>query len=234
MAAEKLARFTLPSGASQGGGQGQARGIFILFWSDGRSVGRSLAPRNHLGPAHSFSNAGNVARKNSSDDGCGKRSDSASACMRATDYSFLFRPPMSLRPSRLAPDGRRRRRARAPIAALPQWDFWLARVALLQFLASNPPPSPADRPTDRHPAGLALGSHVGGNNRDRPGCSPPPPPPSPRANVQMTRDESVRDPKPKNGATNALVPGCPLAAGLSLLLLLHCTRCLSVCWPPCA
>ena len=99
---------------------------------------------------------------------------------------------------------------------MPQWDFWLARVALLQFLASNPPPSLADRQTDRPAvapparAGLALGSHVGGNNRDRVVLRPPP-----CANVQMTRDESVRDPKPRNGAVNALVPGCPLAGWLT-------------------
>ena len=153
MAAEKLARFPLPSGASQGGGQGQARGIFILFWSDGRSVGRSaaLSPLEIISVRHThfptlamwpgkippMTDAANEATR--------------LACARPTIPSSFARQCLSVHRDLLQTAGGRRRRARASIAALPQWDFWLARVALLQFLASNPPPSPADRQTDIQP-----------------------------------------------------------------------------------
>jgi hypothetical protein len=54
------------------------------------------------------------------------------------------------------------------------YDFWLARVALLQFLASNPPSS--SFLFTLLPDGLALGSHVAWGQQPLP---PPPPQPPP-------------------------------------------------------
>ena len=104
-------------------------------------------------------------------------------------HAATIRLPMSLHPDLLQ-------------TALPQWDFWLARVALLQFLASNPPPSSSllrqqtdgRTRTDGQPVWhLAVTSP-----RRRRGATTS----SPLANVQMTRDESVRDPRPKDGASH--------------------------------
>ena len=214
------------------------RHIYTFF---GRSVVRSaaLSPASRrksprlVRPAHSFS-AGSVARKNSSDDGCDAESNSA--CMRRRSLLPLPLPlPMSLHQARLAPDGRTRRSAYVLPQSVPsQWDFWLARVALLQFLASNPPPSPADRRTDRQPASVrpppapvwhlavTLGATTAATGLFSVLRHPP------CANVQMTRDESVRDPRPKNGsAANAPVPGCPLARWLASP---SPHTALSVCW----
>ena len=208
MAAEKLARFTLLPSA------GPARGIFILFLV-GRSFGRPLShPHrvgNHLGwsgrPAHSFS-AGSVARKNFSDDGCDAESNSA--CMRRRSLLPLPLPlPMSLHQARLAPDGRTRRSAYCPspspvsgIFGLPElhyYSFWHQILLLRQQTDTQ-----IDAPV-WHLA-VTLGATTAATGLFSVLRHPP------CANVQMTRDESVRDPRPKNGsAANAPVPGCPLA-----------------------
>ena len=97
--------------------------------------------------------------------------------------------PANVSPSRLTPD----RIAPVGFLACPSCIITVFGIKSPSFFL---PPSPADRRTDAdgRAAGLALGSHVASSS----GATTS----SPLANVQMTRDESVRDPRPKDGASH--------------------------------
>ena len=131
MAAEKLARFTLQPGGVEGGPE-----AYLYFF--GRSPGRPLQEitsvvRRFIGrPTHSFS-AGSVARKNSSNDGCGRGGgEQLACCMRRFACQCLSIQTYS-RPH--CPSG---------IFGLPElhyYSFWHQIPLLL-------PPSFASRQTD--------------------------------------------------------------------------------------
>ena len=168
-----MARFPLPSGASQGGGQGQARGIFILFWSDGRSVGRSaaLSPLEIISVRHThfptlamwpgkippMTDAANEATR--------------LACARPTIPSSFARQCLSVHRDLLQTAGgggvRVRRSPHCPsgifgLLELHYYSFWHQILLLRQQTDAQ---IDSQRPSAAARAGLALGSHVGGNNR---------------------------------------------------------------------
>ena len=158
MAAEKLARFTLQPGGVDYGKEGKREGQRHIYTFFGRSPGRPLQEitsvvRRFIGrPTHSFS-AGSVARKNSSNDGCGGGGGELACCMRRRFACQCLSIQTYSRPH--CPSG---------IFGLPElhyYSFWHQIPLLL-------PPSFASRQTDGRTAGLALGSHVasssGGNN----------------------------------------------------------------------
>ena len=108
----------------------------------------------------------------------------------------------SLTPSPPAPTQTRSRLADPPVG-------FLACPSCIITVFGIKSSSFASRPTDRHPAGLALGSHVGGNNRvlrrrvAGRQCA------DDTRGGERERERERERPKPKNCAANALVPGWP-------------------------
>ena len=128
MAAKKLARFS-PDRPRRPRGRpahSTARGIFILFWSWHRA-GNHLGQARHThfplalwpGKIPPMMDAAVVA----------------TLLARSLTTTRVCLPPYH-HTTHPEPDSLQTRRS-------PQWGFWLARVALLQFLASNAPPAPA-------------------------------------------------------------------------------------------
>ena len=194
-----MARFTLQPGGVEGGPE-----AYLYFF--GRSPGRPLQEitsvvRRFIGrPTHSFS-AGSVARKNSSNDGCGGGGGELACCMRRRFACQCLSIQTYSRPH--CPSG---------IFGLPElhyYSFW-HQIHLLLL-----PPSFASIQTDGRTDGQPVW-HLAVTSPRRRGATTS----SPLANVQMTRDESVRDPRPKDGASHE-------CACSWLPSPLH-----AVCWPP--
>ena len=180
-----MARFTLQPGGVDYGKEGKREGQRHIYTFFGRSPGRPLQEitsvvRRFIGrPTHSFS-AGSVARKNSSNDGCGRGGgEQLACCMRRRFACQCLSIQTYSRPH--CPSG---------IFGLPELHYYSFWHQIPSFFL---PPSPADRRTDGQPVW-----HLAVTSPRRRGATTS----SPLANVQMTRDESVRDPRPKDGASH--------------------------------